>query len=157
MKKNLLIILCSCVCHFSFAQSLSHSVIGSTGEAFHSSNGSIDWTLGEIATETYSLAGKIFTQGFQQPEVKASGARFSIEVYPNPVSDSVKIKISKKGSYRVEVYDLLGKKVMDQNINLIVNEVPIQIDFRDFVPALYILRIFNSSTGNVFSIKIEKI
>ena len=51
------------------AQSLSPEVIASSGEYFESANNSISFTLGEIATETYSNGNNILTQGFQQPEI----------------------------------------------------------------------------------------
>ncbi len=49
------------------SQSVSPEVISSSGDYFEGSNASISWTLGEIATETYSNGSVILTQGFQQP------------------------------------------------------------------------------------------
>src|SRR6478609_8172819 len=64
-KKKALIVLFYSSFGFCSAQSLSHSVIGAAGDTFHSSNGSLDWTLGEIMTEAYIQNGKMLTQGFQ--------------------------------------------------------------------------------------------
>ena len=50
------------------AQSLSPEVIASSGDYYENANASLSWTLGEIATETYSYGNNILTQGFQQPE-----------------------------------------------------------------------------------------
>ena len=49
------------------AQSVSPEVVASAGDYFEGINASLSWTLGEIATETYSNGGIILTQGFQQP------------------------------------------------------------------------------------------
>jgi len=152
-----LIILFYSFCSFCSAQSLSHSVIGAAGETFHSSNGSLDWTLGEIMTETYIQNDKMLTQGFHQPEIKTNDLEQSIMVYPNPVLDSLNVRMRKNGSYQIEVYSMLGNKLINQNINLTSNKVSFQIDFREFGPALYVLRIFNIKTGEVSSFKIEKI
>jgi hypothetical protein len=42
-------------------------VISSSGDYFEGSNASISWTLGEIATETFTNGSVVLTQGFQQP------------------------------------------------------------------------------------------
>jgi len=49
------------------AQSVSPEVVASAGDYFEGINASLSWTLGEIATETYSNGNIILTQGFQQP------------------------------------------------------------------------------------------
>lgn len=49
------------------AQSVSPEVISSSGDYFVGANGSLSWTLGEIATETFISGNIILTQGFQQP------------------------------------------------------------------------------------------
>jgi hypothetical protein len=49
------------------AQSLSPTVIATAGDYSTASGVSLSWTLGEIATETYTNGGYYLTQGFQQP------------------------------------------------------------------------------------------
>jgi hypothetical protein len=39
---------------FCSAQSIERDVVASSGDHFEGANASISWTLGEIATETYS-------------------------------------------------------------------------------------------------------
>jgi hypothetical protein len=157
MKKKTLFLLCFCFYGVCYSQSGSLSVVGTAGESFRSPEGSLDWTLGEIMTETYIQKDRILTQGFHQPEIKTVDLEQSIIVYPNPVSDSLNVRLIKNGSYQVEVYTMLGNKLIDQNINLTLNNLSFQIDFREFGPALYVLRIFNIKTGQVSSFKIEKI
>jgi hypothetical protein len=49
------------------SQSLSPTVIASSGGYFTGTGASLSWTLGEIVTETFSNGSYILTQGFQQP------------------------------------------------------------------------------------------
>jgi hypothetical protein len=42
-------------------------VVATAGGYYDNVTGSLSWTLGEIATETFSNGGYILTQGFQQP------------------------------------------------------------------------------------------
>ena len=162
-KKALIILFYSFIGHCS-AQSLSHSVIGTAGDTFHSSEGYLDWSLGEVMTETYTKNSKILTQGFHQieikntvTEIKAFDPEKSNVVYPNPVRNSLTVQLTNGGSYQIEVYSPRGNKVIDQIINLESEKVQFQIDFHDLSPALYVLRILNTQTGQVSSFKIEKL
>ncbi len=51
------------------SQSIERSVVASSGDYFEGAGISLSWTLGEIATETYSNGSIILTQGFQQPDI----------------------------------------------------------------------------------------
>src|SRR5260221_5073028 len=157
MKKQLFTFLFYCIYHCSCSQSLSHSVIGASGDVFHSLNGSLDWTIGEMMTETYIQESKMFTQGFHQPEIEPTDPGLEIHVHPNPVPNFLNVMGKKNSNYKVEVFNTYGQKLIERNINLNLNESHFQIDFRDFIPSLYVLRIFNIDTGQVSSFKIEKI
>lgn len=65
--KTFLFFLSSVIICSAQAQSLSPTVISSSGGYFTGAGGSLSWTLGEIATETLINGGYILTQGFQQP------------------------------------------------------------------------------------------
>jgi hypothetical protein len=57
-------------------------VVASSGDHFEGTNASISWTLGEIATETYSNGNIILTQGFQQSfGIEIHGIDLDILVY----------------------------------------------------------------------------
>ena len=51
------------------SQSIERSVVASSGDYYEVGNISLSWTLGEIATETYTSGNTILTQGFQQPDI----------------------------------------------------------------------------------------
>jgi hypothetical protein len=64
------------------AQSVSPEVISSSGDYFEGPNASLSWTLGEIATETYTAGNVILTQGFQQPiTVSIAGIDLDVLVF----------------------------------------------------------------------------
>jgi hypothetical protein len=65
--KRLLTIIFICCLSTTWAQSLSPTVIASSGGYFEGTNASLSWTLGELATETLDNGSNILTQGFQQP------------------------------------------------------------------------------------------
>jgi len=81
--KSLIILLVTVLFPFFIsAQTVSPEVISSSGDYFEGANGSLSWTLGEIATETFSSGNIILTQGFQQPiTVTLAGIDLDVLVY----------------------------------------------------------------------------
>jgi hypothetical protein len=51
------------------AQSFERKVIGSARAYATSTSGSMEWTIGEVVTETYLHSGISLTQGFHQPQL----------------------------------------------------------------------------------------
>ncbi len=67
---------------FISAQSVSPQVISSSGDYYEGVNASLSWTLGEIATETFTAGNVILTQGFQQPiSVAIAGIDLDVLVF----------------------------------------------------------------------------
>lgn len=143
------------------AQTLSSSVVGSTGEQYSNSSGSLDWTMGEIMTETYSQNKFYLTQGFQQPAtIKVTGLEeaevISIQVYPNPARDILYIKTTESGAFIVELYNMQGQKLASQSSSFSSGEQIHQLSLEDFKIAVYLLRISNTTSGRNSIHKIEK-
>ena len=64
------------------AQSVSPEVVASAGNYFEGTGVSLSWTLGELATETFSNGSIILTQGFQQPIIiSIQGIDLDLMVY----------------------------------------------------------------------------
>lgn len=161
MKKLILIPICFCVGSFSMAQTLSSSVIGSTGEQFASASGFLDWTLGEIMTETYANGNFYFTQGFQQPAtITVTGLEEAEEktlwVYPNPTSGVLNVKASESGVYLLELFNLHGQKLINRNFSVNSDTHIQRVDLQEYAAAIYLLRISNTTTGKNTYHKIEK-
>jgi len=82
MKKVIISLVTLLIPFIITAQSVSPEVISSSGDYYEGVNGSISWTLGEIATETYTAGNVILTQGFQQPiTVAIAGINLDVLVY----------------------------------------------------------------------------
>ena len=107
---------------------LAQEVIATSGDFHESDNGSLSWTLGEIAIETHSNTNNIITQGFQQTkltitsidEMRKEG--ISVNIYPNPTSEVISIEVNKTDEREV-YFKLFGK----DELNMIA-EVFFQID-----------------------------
>jgi hypothetical protein len=80
---KILIIACLMAAGTIQAQSLSPTVIASAGDYSTGNGVSLSWTLGEMATETFSNGGYTLNQGFQQPVtgIAISGINLDLLVF----------------------------------------------------------------------------
>ncbi|MFN8310905.1 MAG: T9SS type A sorting domain-containing protein [Chitinophagales bacterium] len=119
--KNALLLIASFGILSASAQTLSPSVISTSG-GFGSGGGyTLSYTVGEMAAvETYSAGGNILTQGFQQPEsnvlglLEAENDGFgAFSVYPNPTTDKLYFgyEFSKEGELDITLYNAVGQKL----------------------------------------------
>ena len=123
MGKILTIVLAAVAPVWMYAQSLSPTVISSTGGFSSNANGSLSYTVGEMTmVQTFSAGGNILTQGFQQPNDQLVGLidftkdEFgSFVVYPNPAVDNLwfGFQFPEAGRIAIAVYDVLGQKLAD--------------------------------------------
>jgi len=123
MGKIVTIILAAVAPVWMYAQSLTPTVISSTGGFSSNANGSLSYTVGEMSmVQTFSASGNILTQGFQQPNDQLVGLiditkdEFgSFVVYPNPAVDNLwfGFQFPEEGRIAIAVYDVLGQKVAD--------------------------------------------
>lgn len=118
MNKLLTTILAYCMLIFSInAQSIERSVISSSGISNVQSGASLEWTLGELATETFFGQSVILTQGFQQSRVWFTSVEeiqpLEIFVYPNPVNNVLVIEQPSAKTLQVELFNLTGKKLLN--------------------------------------------
>ena len=129
------------------SQSISPTVVASSGNYSENNDVSLSWTLGEIAIETLEAETLILTQGFHQgnPVIdaieKIIDENFRIKIYPNPTNQSVTVEIFRRdpGKVMLEVIDLNGKLLSNKLIEETKNKT--EIDFSPYSPATYYLRI----------------
>lgn len=162
MKKIVVFLIFSSAVLAAHAQSLPSSVIGSAGDQFSSAIGSLEWTLGEIMTETYRQSNGYFTQGFQQPAtIKVTSLEEAEEknlwVYPNPTEGVLNVKTIESGDYLFELFDMQGQRVANKNSSGVIGTRIHQIDLQEFRVAMYLLRIANTTNGKNTYHKIEKL
>ncbi|MGZ8558354.1 MAG: M14 family zinc carboxypeptidase, partial [Chitinophagaceae bacterium] len=78
--------------------------------------------------------------------IKYNPERIDVLVYPNPVTDVLKIRVNSLlvDQYLVSITDVSGRKVHEEKVYLEMNETEISINLKQLAPQLYILSIRNS-------------
>lgn len=156
------ILLCESIV---FTQSLSPTVIASSGEYFSSGGLTVSWTLGELAVETLATGSIILTQGFQQPlEIAGPDAMdenqmvWEIKSYPNPVKDklTLAVKFEVEVDLTYEIFDLTGKKVWISQQRNMPAKYDFTIDMTFFQKGMYLLKVCSDDQRIHTIIKILK-
>lgn len=103
----------------AYCQSIKPSVVANAGDVFKSGAFSIEWTLGELATETIVGGAHKITQGFHQGNFIISSIGDSnlsgLDVYPNPFSSELHVvnSLNQTLSYKLigvnGIIELTGK------------------------------------------------
>ena len=140
MRKNTILL-------FSLLTTVSvtaQEVVSSQGETYSNSNGSIDFTVGEVIINTGSNGTNDITQGFHQTNWNFLGVEdfapdFDITIFPNPTSDVLYIKSSFYQDISYSLYDTQGKLVFKN----ILTETETQIQLNQLAPGAYSLSIHN--------------
>lgn len=137
------------------AQEISSSVMSSSGGVFISDNLSMTWTIGEPVTETWENGSYIITQGFQQTNYtitrinKPGIVSFTVDVFPNPVSDFLNISVQENsGNTDYILYDLNGQIV--SNGKIIGNNT--MVNMSKLPASTYMLRIHGNNKTADFKI-----
>ncbi|MEM7660587.1 MAG: T9SS type A sorting domain-containing protein [Bacteroidota bacterium] len=144
------------VSHTVGAQSLSPEVVAAAGDQFASSTLLLDWTLGELMTETYE-GSPVLTQGFHQPLLQTTSIEEladplgEIKVYPNPTSDRLFIEKEGAATLQVMVWDLSGRMLLRQSVSGPLGE----LDLAHLPAGVYVLRL-SDGQATAPAIRIEK-
>ena len=141
---------------------LKPSVIATGGSYTETEGMSISWTLGELATATFTGGDLILTQGFQQPfdfgtGIKANELYWGITVYPNPVVNTLYIKfdIDRTRDFLIEIQDVTGRVLSLEQYKEIFPGDIIQLNTSNFYYGVYFLKVFtpDREKGQVLSIR----
>jgi hypothetical protein len=108
---------------------VQNQALATSGNSFTDGNIVIDYTFGEVFTESLPL-GSMYsvTQGFQQPsdvqfstigEIDAS----KISVYPNPFRSELNIEISKNQLYELFIFDNTGRFIKQIQLTKMINSI----------------------------------
>lgn len=129
---------------------LQNQAISTTSKTYINSKMSMDYTLGEIFTNTLVETNIIGTQGFNQPNLKfvtTTGiyeiTNSTFKVYPNPFIDQFTIELPENEDFFISIYDVTGKLVHSQQIIDIQNIINLNF----LAPGNY--RIAYSSTNQI--------
>lgn len=172
MKKRILIAVTILMSSFvSFCQEVDtlfiqlYGIGGGYGET--PSGQSLSFSMGEMLVETGENFNQTLTQGFQQSSFEAvvgiieiEDVAFSIDVYPNPTSDFLNIKIQSSlnevntADFSILFYDLSGKAIsLDQQD---LDNQTIQLNLHDLPTGMYMARVVNKENNSISTFKIVK-
>lgn len=144
------------------AQTLTQEVNASSGGYYKQINGSIQFTIGEPLTETYSDSTAKLYQGFEQGSYIITSvtelpliAGLDVNLYPNPSSGvfNFKIKSDFNTLFKVEVTDAQGKLILQKEINSNGLE---SIDLSNFAYSIYYVTVANTEKNYLKTFKIAK-
>lgn len=164
MKKTVLLLGLLCPFAALKAQSNSPTVVASGGYFYDAGSFSNSFTIGEMALiETYSTAGFMLTQGFQQPNENPSGidpvnnpALFGI--FPNPGNGQLYIEynLDAAAEVSIEVYDMLGHLILSEESNRSNGHQLQTIDLTSQSNGIYFVRC-SAKTANKTTVNTSKI
>lgn len=120
--KYFIILFLGCITIPSFSQlTLERQVIGAAGLEGLSGQISVDMTLGEPVTQTFTQGTLVLTQGFHQSGTSGSvsidptiGVSLQYHVFPNPTSDKVTVRFQgvEKRNISLSLIDYTGRNVL---------------------------------------------
>ena len=134
---------------FGFGQIIDRDVIGTAGETFEEGSILLDWTLGEVTTESLNVGSILLTQGFHQGNLEVNALPgqetvFELKVYPNPVTDILIIEAPIQDlDYRL--VDANGRVISNGNIT----SDPYELDFTNQPPGIYFLWVDEHQTHKI--------
>ena len=165
MKTIVIIFLLTCPL-MALAQSIERDVVASGGAYETSANMSLSYTVGEPVIETKSASSLVLTQGFQQSGtdtivgIVEQGTAMRIKAYPNPTPDVVVLEVNtdEQRDFRLDVYDVQGKKQAIPDKELSVNgSMKKELDFGDLAAGNYFIRLRSGQGKTIKTIKVQKI
>lgn len=153
-------LLCS-ICYSLHAQVLQAGLISTSGGFSTSSNGSLSWTLGELAIQTFKSGDQQLTQGFHQnrmlltPVFEVDFQAIELDVFPNPSSQIITLRTSETSGLQLsyELLNVYGQQLRHGSLE--ANNTT--IDLSQLSPQLYLLNVISSYGKKVAVFKIQKI
>lgn len=140
------------------AQSLTPTVVATSGGFFPSASGMLSETIGELAAvTTLTSANNFLTQGFQQPSADFSTSvqpivseDFSLSVFPNPSEGIFNLVIHSDAdeSMQLIVYDVLGKKIISSEEIISTGKNIFRLDLSNRIAGIYLLECLFTNSIN---------
>ena len=135
------------ICTFSSSTIKAQESLNTTGGNASGTEGSVSYSVGQIACQSHTGTNGSVSKGVQQPyEIstvavikKAKGINLSVSAYPNPATDYLVLNIESKKlkGLSYQLLDFNGKLL--QNKNLTGSKTEINIS--NYAPATYFIRI----------------
>lgn len=163
MKNIIISIIALCFVIRSDAQTINNNVIAAGGKTKITGNIMLEYTVGEPFVKTLTSANNKITQGFHQPNIVVArmadatdtsatisdemlsarleqpvvAGSFKVEVYPNPATDYVKVKMSEQSFSKTFMFlsDATGKLIEAKQLT----EPETTIEFNQYSNGKYFL------------------
>ena len=134
----------------------AQEVVATQGDSYTNSNGSVDYTIGEVLINTENDGGNVLTQGFHQTNwnfvsIENHVPSYEAIIFPNPTSEILTIKTSTFENVNYTLYDAQGKLLMQDMLS--AAKTPIQVS--QLAPGAYCL-ILNRDTQNLKTFQLIK-
>ncbi|GAB4417486.1 MAG: hypothetical protein OHK0039_27930 [Bacteroidia bacterium] len=117
----------------------------------------LSYSVGELATQTFTGANVQLTQGFQQSDLNTTRLgdrlRATVSCYPNPATTTVFLSAARPGVYLVELYDMQGCNLLHTAVP-ISTATPLAVDH--LADGRYAIRFREASTGAAASVVFDK-
>ncbi len=98
----------------------------------------------------YRLKQTDFDASFEYTEIKSVNRNeqkvFDVNIYPNPVSESLFVSTNSEIDSKtvLEIYDITGRKVLEQKVNEFEQNSSVKIDVSKLLPGTYVVK-FNAA------------
>jgi len=136
----------------------AQEIVNSTGQEIAGSDLTIEYSIGEIVTQTIFSNEMVVTQGFLQPIFNISTSvsrRFDLldelEVYPVPALNTIHIKFNVDEWTNYSLFSVTGVKLKQGDFRMLAS-----LEIKDLPPGLYFLQIISQQSTFSQTIKIIK-
>ena len=152
MMKNLRFIICSLLL-FGLGLTGLHAqeAVSAAGGDASGSGGTMSFTAGQVACQTYTGTTGSIAEGVQQTYVitvatsteATKGINLSVSAYPNPTSDFLLLEIKdlELAKLSFQLFDASGKIL--QNNNIIEDKTSIKMG--NLTPAIYFIKVLQNN------------
>jgi len=132
------------------AQTLSPTVISSSGGFYTSANAMLSFTVAEMTmVQTFTTAGNILTQGFQQPEDMSVSIQETptvsgvIMIYPNPTIGNFTLSYvsNENAETTINLYNIVGQVVLSKSVSQVKGLNTVNFDISSFSQGIYMLEL----------------
>ena len=150
MKRHSLLIAAMLYAIFCNAQNADLQLISASGQSTTQGQVTLDYSIGEVVTSTFTANNTTLTQGFQQGKLTVTDIAdpeqvdFELLVYPNPVKTELMIETVVQGK-EYELYDFNGKLKKKGTIN----SSKVSIDMSGYASGTYFFRINGTKTHKI--------
>ncbi|WP_026261064.1 T9SS type A sorting domain-containing protein [Spirosoma luteum] len=162
MKKHVIpLLLGLALPGIGLCQQLTPSVVANAGGYDKNQQLSLEWTLGEAFVETVTTTGRIYTQGFHQPQLRVEempevASPYRVRIAPNPVVAILNVVIESEENTKLllNLTDMTGHTYYSKSTD--VQPDPIQVDMKALPSGVYILQVATPQGQPVKTVKVVK-